>query len=147
MGVSPCACTLAVSRAFGVVVSHLCTVRYAALKDFYDQKNELPPREHVAELSDGRKVNLGKWCDTQRWYKKQGKLLPDHEEKLKALEFQFATNVSAKWEEYYDALVEYKNKNLGRDPLSKYTHRTEDGKELNLGAWFVGGLKKVVVVA
>ena len=129
---------------FTPVCSRMCVIRYAALKDFFDQNKELPPRQHVAQLPDGRKVNLGKWCDTQRWYKKQGRLLPEHEELLKALDFQFATNVSAKWEEYYDALVDYKNKNLGRDPLSKYTHRTEDGKQLNLGAWSVGALLAVL---
>jgi len=44
--------------------------------------NADPPRKFQQTLPDGRLVNLGKWCDTQRWHKKQNKLSEDRIRKL-----------------------------------------------------------------
>lgn len=58
------------------------TKRFAALKEHFRVTGKAPNRKHVETFADGRSVNLGKWCDTQRWHKKKGRLTAERERLL-----------------------------------------------------------------
>jgi hypothetical protein len=63
----------------------LFPARFSALEAYHREHNKAPPRKAVVALPTSdppRMVNLGKWCDTQRWHRKTKKLTEEREAKL-----------------------------------------------------------------
>jgi hypothetical protein len=55
------------------------------LEAYHRDHNKAPSRKAVVALPTSdppRMVNLGKWCDTQRWHRKTKKLTEEREAKL-----------------------------------------------------------------
>lgn len=72
-----------VNKFVSVTVRHIFNLpRFEAVKTYKKSHFKEPPRLYQAILSDGRKLNIGKWCDTQRFHKKKVRLTPEREMKL-----------------------------------------------------------------
>lgn len=82
----------------------------AALKHFKEESGQDadPPRKLTVVRPDGRKLNLGKWCDSQRQARKRKVLSDDQIRRLDELGFAWSFNLVVGWQVYFDALKEYK---------------------------------------
>lgn len=84
--------------------------QYEALVEYKNTHgaDQDPPRKYSVQGAGNRQLNLGKWCDTQRQTKKQGKLTADRIERLEKINFKWAPYVTVDWSVYLDALTKYK---------------------------------------
>lgn len=67
-----------------------------------------PPRKYSTTREDGRKLNLGKWCDSQRQARKRKILSADQIQRLDAIGFAWSCNIVVDWQIYFDAVKRYK---------------------------------------
>jgi hypothetical protein len=83
---------------------------FSALKRFKQDngRDNDPPRKFSVTKPDGRKLNLGKWCDTQRQAKKRKILGADQIRRLEAIGFTWNCNVIVDWHVYFDAVKQHK---------------------------------------
>ena len=98
--------------------------RYLLLKRFQEREGNCNVPQSRKE--DG--INLGRWVDTQRQFKKKGNLDPERQQILEEIGFEWAT--LATWEESFAMLKQFK-KRKGHCNVPQ-SHK-EDGAPL--GAW------------
>ena len=99
-----------------------------AIEYFHEKENLLIPLKY--KTKDG--IKLGYWIGTQRRKYKNNKISKEKIDLLEKIGMVWDP-FDLQWNEYYDSLVEYYNKN--GDSLVPLRYRTKEG--INLGSWIV----------
>lgn len=101
---------------------------YESVKDYYKENGVWPDRE-----SDNNDIaKMGRWCFTQRYRFKLGKISSERKAKLDELNFPWNLGKFHNWDEMFNALKEF-NMKTGEWP-SPYSR---DEKIAELGRWAV----------
>ena len=98
--------------------------KYELLKEFINKNNRLPIKNTIY-----KDIKLGDWLHTQKDLYRQGKLSEEKVKKLKCLNINILINNNTVWNDKYELLKEFINKN-NRLPKSVETY-----KDIRLGSW------------
>ena len=98
--------------------------KYELLKEFINKNNRLPIKNTIY-----KDIKLGDWLHTQKDLYRQGKLSEEKVKKLKCLNINILINNNTIWNDKYELLKEFINKN-NRLPKS-----AEIYKDIRLGNW------------
>ena len=98
--------------------------KYELLKEFINKNNRLPIKNTIY-----KDIKLGDWLHTQKDLYRQGKLSEEKVKKLKCLNINILINNNTVWNDKYELLKEFINKN-NRLPKSAETY-----KDIRLGSW------------
>ena len=81
---------------------------FTLLKEYKATHDNEDPSPNVVVEHDGRKVNLGTWCRTQRYRNNSQKLNHERQSLLKSIQFAWGRSPESSFDEYFDALKAYR---------------------------------------
>jgi len=115
----------------------------AAWRQYYDalvaykakNRGRDPSSTCSITTDDGKVLNLGSWCKTQRKGKKKGTIDQERMRLLDEVNFLWHVNKAISWDEYYDFLLEYYQNYGNANPPLTLGAEVRSGRRFNLATW------------